>query len=107
MKELETIFKEVLEELGFAEHKPDQMSNSDYWMCTCTAMGRYAKYQNKSLESELSKQKNLNLETLHWMHMAEQELQTLKDGIGDILSYKASLGNVPQWLINKLKQLIK
>ncbi len=51
MKKPTEIFKEVLEELGFARYKPDQMSNSDYWMCTCTAMERYADEQSqKTLE---------------------------------------------------------
>ena len=35
------IFKETLVDLGFAGYKPSEMSNSDYWMCTCTAMEKY------------------------------------------------------------------
>lgn len=42
MKTTTEIFKEVLEELGFAGYKPSQMTNSDYWLCTCAAMERYA-----------------------------------------------------------------
>jgi len=36
-----------LEELGFADYKPNQMTNSDYWLCTCTAMERYAELSSK------------------------------------------------------------
>lgn len=45
MKTPQEVFKEVLEDLGFAGYKPDQMTNSDYWLCTCTAMERYAESQ--------------------------------------------------------------
>lgn len=47
------IFKEVLNELGFAGHKPDQMTNSDYWLCTCTAMERYADYKSEEPKGNL------------------------------------------------------
>ena len=43
MKNTADIFKETLKELGFADHLPNQMSNSDYWLCTTTAMVNYAK----------------------------------------------------------------
>jgi hypothetical protein len=43
MKTTSEVFKEVLIELGFAGYKPSQMTNSDYWLCTTTAMERYAK----------------------------------------------------------------
>ena len=39
------IFKKVLQELGFDGYKPSEMSNSDYWLCTCTAMEQYAQQQ--------------------------------------------------------------
>lgn len=42
MKTTQEVFKETLEELGFANHKPSQMTNSDYWLCTNTAMEKYA-----------------------------------------------------------------
>jgi hypothetical protein len=42
MKTSSEVFKEVLIELGFAGYKPSQMTNSDYWLCTTTAMERYA-----------------------------------------------------------------
>lgn len=42
MKTTKEVFRSVLKELGFERHKPSQMSNSDYWMCTETAMKKYA-----------------------------------------------------------------
>lgn len=49
MKTTEEVFEEVLKELGFDGYKPSQMTNSDYWMCTNTAMKRFAEsyYQSK------------------------------------------------------------
>ena len=44
MKTSSEVFIEVLVDLGFSEYKPSQMTNSDYWLCTCTAMERYANY---------------------------------------------------------------
>jgi hypothetical protein len=41
-KPTQEVFRLTLEELGFANHKPSQMTNSDYWMCTSTAMKNYA-----------------------------------------------------------------
>lgn len=49
MKTSQEVFKEVLEELGFAGYKPDQMTNSDYWLCTCTAMERFAESQKSAI----------------------------------------------------------
>lgn len=46
-KEAREVFQETLKELGFSNHKPSQMSNSDYWLCTCTAMEKYAEYYHK------------------------------------------------------------
>ena len=43
MKTTSEVFKEALDELGFSGHKPSEMTNSDYWLCTCTAMEEYAK----------------------------------------------------------------
>jgi hypothetical protein len=45
MKTTQELFKEVLEDLGFAGYKPSEMSNSDYWLCTNTAMQKYADQQ--------------------------------------------------------------
>jgi len=42
MKSAHEIFKEVLIELGFDGYKPNDMTNSDYWLCTATAMEKYA-----------------------------------------------------------------
>jgi len=42
MKTTNEIFKEVLIDLGFADHKPSELSNSDYWMATEKAMELYA-----------------------------------------------------------------
>ena len=42
LKTPKEVFEEVLIELGFADYKPSQMTNSDYWLCTITAMERYA-----------------------------------------------------------------
>jgi hypothetical protein len=42
MKDTQEVFSETLKELGFANHKPSQMTNSDYWLCTDTAMERFA-----------------------------------------------------------------
>jgi len=42
MKSTNEIFKEVLIDLGFANHKPSELSNSDYWMATEKAMEIYA-----------------------------------------------------------------
>lgn len=42
MNTTKEVFRSVLKELGFERHKPSQMSNSDYWMCTETAMKKYA-----------------------------------------------------------------
>jgi hypothetical protein len=42
MKSPHEIFKEVLTELGFYGYKQSEMSNSDNWLCTTTAMERYA-----------------------------------------------------------------
>ena len=47
IKTTHEVFKDVLEELGFADYKPNQMTNSDYWLCTCTAMERYAELSSK------------------------------------------------------------
>lgn len=41
MLSAEEIFSQVLIDLGFAGYKPSEMSNSDYWLCTCTAMRIY------------------------------------------------------------------
>ncbi len=35
-------FRRILTELGFAKHKPNQMTNSDYWMVTSKAMEQFA-----------------------------------------------------------------
>jgi hypothetical protein len=43
MKTTKEVFKETLKELGFANHKPSQMTNCDYWLCTNIAMENYAK----------------------------------------------------------------
>jgi len=42
MRTPQEVFKQALEKLGFANHKPSQMTNSDYWLCTTTAMTLYA-----------------------------------------------------------------
>jgi len=47
IKTTHEVFKDVLEDLGFADYKPNQMTNSDYWLCTCTAMERYAELSSK------------------------------------------------------------
>ena len=44
LKTPQEIFKEVITELGFHNYKPSEMTNSDYWLCTCKAMERYAEY---------------------------------------------------------------
>ena len=83
MKTTQEIFKEVLEELGFAEYKPDQMTNSDYWLCTCTAMERYARIAtNDGSESVSCCLKILRL-TLSWspfevMHTGEKSTEYRK-----------------------------
>jgi len=43
MKTAEAVFKQALDQLGFSSHKPSEMSNSDYWLCTSTAMQLYAR----------------------------------------------------------------
>ena len=48
IKTTHEVFKDVLEELGFSDYKPNQMTNSDYWLCTCTAMERYAELSSKT-----------------------------------------------------------
>lgn len=48
------VFKKVLEDLGFADYKPSEMTNSDYWMCTCKAMQEFSAQQNKSLTDKVA-----------------------------------------------------
>lgn len=43
MKTPQEVFAETLKTLGFYNHKPSEMSNSDYHLCTITAMQEYAK----------------------------------------------------------------
>lgn len=45
MKTTREVFKETLDKLGFSRYKPSEMTNSDYWLCTCTAMDEYTKQQ--------------------------------------------------------------
>jgi len=42
MKTTHKIFKEVLKEFGFENYKLSEMTSYDYWICTKTAMERYA-----------------------------------------------------------------
>lgn len=42
------VFADTIIELGFAGYKPSQMTNSDYWLCTCTAMRKYAYQESKA-----------------------------------------------------------
>ena len=42
MKTTHEIFQETIKELGFENHRASDMSNSDYWICTKTAMEKYA-----------------------------------------------------------------
>jgi len=52
MKTTHEVFKEVLKELGFDGFKPDQMTNSDYWLCSNTAMKRFAEaYHNSKIDA--------------------------------------------------------
>lgn len=39
----EEVFKKTLDDLGFSGYKQSEMTNSDNWLCTCTAMESYAK----------------------------------------------------------------
>lgn len=48
MKTTKEVFRSVLKELGFDGHKPSQMSNSDYWLCTNTAMEKFAEHHHQS-----------------------------------------------------------
>lgn len=43
MKTPHEVFRETLKDLGFENHKPSEMSNSDYHLCTITAMYNFAK----------------------------------------------------------------
>jgi len=54
------VFKKVLTDLGFHDYKPSQMSNSDYWLCTNTAMQSYSDLQNASLLTRVKE-----LEAIH------------------------------------------
>ena len=45
-------FKKTIEELGFANAGPDQMTNSDYWLCTVTAMRSYSDHENQRLKKD-------------------------------------------------------
>lgn len=42
-KTTQEVFHDTLIKLGFANHKPSQMTNSDYWLCTTTAMEEYGR----------------------------------------------------------------
>lgn len=68
-------FKSTLEKLGFANHKPSQMTNSDYWLCTCTAMREYAQpYINRV--SELEAELDNSIKTLRGV---DEQLQAEKE----------------------------
>lgn len=67
MKTPEEVFKQVLISLGFADHKPSQMTNSDYWLCTTTAMQEYADQARQEERSGMSDK------ILHAMDVARQE----------------------------------
>lgn len=45
MKTTREVFKETLDKLGFSGYKPNEMTNSDYWLCTTTAMEEYRNQQ--------------------------------------------------------------
>lgn len=49
------IFRNTLEELGFANYKQSEMTNSDNWLCTCTAMERYADYKLQQYKEMIAK----------------------------------------------------
>lgn len=66
MKTPQEVFKEVLEELGFAGYKPNQMTNSDYWLCTCTAMERYATSQKSDSLPLVSDRRELLIKYQNW-----------------------------------------
>lgn len=42
MKTPQEIFKKVITDLGFENYKQSEMTNSDNWLCTITAMQEYA-----------------------------------------------------------------
>ena len=62
MKTTNEVFKEVLVELGFDKCKPSEMSNSDYWLCTTTAMERYAELVKNCSTTAVSKQREILLD---------------------------------------------
>lgn len=66
MKTPQEVFKQTLEALGFANHKPSEMSNSDYWLCTTTAMVTYAE-----MCCELQKQKCNEKAEIKYIHYPE------------------------------------
>ena len=43
------LFKKTVERLGFAGHQPDQMTNSDYWLCTVKAMEEYSDLERQRI----------------------------------------------------------
>lgn len=55
MKTTATVFKEVLEDLGFSNYKPSEMTNSDYFLCTYTAMNVFAKHFSDQQTEKLKK----------------------------------------------------
>lgn len=50
-------FLEVLKQLGFSKKLPFQMSNSDYWLCTTTAMERFANQERERIRKEIEEAK--------------------------------------------------
>ncbi len=65
------------------------------------------------LETERDELKAKEKEALHWMHMAEQELQTLKGAVREHLQIHGKIEPVKAWtpqtrklVWNKLKELI-
>ena len=58
MKTPRDTFKEVVEEFGFSDAKPSQLTNSDYWLCTITAMERYRTSALQEAAEKISK--NIN-----------------------------------------------
>ena len=111
MKTTSEVFKEVLIELGFAGHKPSQMSNSDYWLCTTTAMERYAELVKKCNIADVSQQRELLID---FCSKAEDKAGEYKflipnpDFVDEYLKGNSSLGVVSQQrelLINLVKYI--
>lgn len=85
------VFKDVIKRLGFANSKPDQMTNSDYFLCTITAMEEYSQQSKGSVTDE-------EIE-----HVACEESQQDWNDLRYKNVYKSAFIDGAKWMRDKLQ----